>query len=99
MHRKGTSGSAAIEDPQNYTFKGLPNNGSILMDPMSAAGDGVIYLIGNPYPSAINADQFIRDNLKDVAGGENETNVFNGSLYFWSHFAGSTHYLQEYIGG
>ena len=96
---KGTSGSAAIEDPQNYTFKGLPNNGSILMDPMSAAGDGVNYLIGNPYPSAINADQFIRDNLKDVAGGENETNVFNGSLYFWSHFAGSTHYLQEYIGG
>ncbi|WP_029038320.1 Ig-like domain-containing protein [Salinimicrobium xinjiangense] len=78
---------------QNYTFKGLPNNGTITMANMSAADPGENYLIGNPYPSAINADQFIDDN---IAGGKN---IFNGTLYFWDHFSGMTHYLQEYIGG
>ena len=86
---KGTSGSAAISDAQNYTFKGLPNNGDI--SPGSTAPNQN-YLIGNPYPSAIDAAQFIDDN---ISGPE----VFNGTLYFWDHFAGHTHYLEEYIGG
>ncbi len=57
------------------------------------------YLLGNPYPSALNADQFIKDNLKTANGGTNTSNIFNGALYFWDHFAGKTHNLAEYIGG
>src|SRR5690606_39013260 len=55
---KGTSGTTGIEidDSQNYTFVGIPNNGNISLFISPAQG----YLIGNPYPSAINADQFIR---------------------------------------
>ncbi|MHA6279716.1 LamG-like jellyroll fold domain-containing protein [Salinimicrobium sp. CAU 1759] len=92
---KGPSGQKAILDLQNYTFRGMPNNGTIKLN----IGTDQNYLIGNPYPSAIDANKFIKDNLKDVTGGTNSQNVFNGSIYFWSHFSGQTHYLQEYVGG
>ncbi|SOC78708.1 Por secretion system C-terminal sorting domain-containing protein [Salinimicrobium sediminis] len=91
---KGTAGTAGILDSQNYTFRGLPNNGDITP---GSTGPEQNYLIGNPYPSAIDANKFINDNLNVVGGGN--TNVFNGTVYFWSHFANQTHYLQEYIGG
>ena len=97
---KGTSGSAAITDNQNYVFKGKPYNGDISLH-INAGEDR---LIGNPYPSAIDADEFILDNIKtsETINGEvgrNTVNVFNGALYFWHHFAGQTHYLSEYEGG
>lgn len=76
---------------QNYVFRGLPNNGDINLDIVP----GTNYLVGNPYPSALDANEFIKDNLAARSG----TNVFNGSLYFWSHFSGQTHYLQRYEGG
>lgn len=91
---KGTSGSASLESLQNYVFKGKPNNGDVTLE-ITKGND---YLIGNPYPSAMNSEQFILDNLKD-SGGNNSMNVFNGTLYFWDHFGGQTHYLQQYIGG
>jgi hypothetical protein len=58
--------------PQKVQFVGVPNNGSI-----SIAAQGALKgnLIGNPYPSAINADSFITDN----------TSVISGALYFWTH--------------
>ena len=92
---KGSRGNRNIKDLQNYTFKGIPNNGTITLN----IGVDQNYLIGNPYPSAIDANKFIKDNLKDVTGGTNSKNVFNGSIYFWSHFAEKTHYLTEYVGG
>jgi hypothetical protein len=93
---KGTSGYAEISDRQNYVFKGKPNNGNITL----TIGPGQNYLLGNPYPSALDATQFILDNLKVEDGGNNtEGTIFNGALYFWDHFAGKTHYLAEYIGG
>lgn len=93
---KGTSGQAAIEDRQNYVFKGKPNNGNINL----AIAKDQNYLLGNPYPSSININKFILDNLKDVEGGTSSANVFNGAVYFWDHFAGGdTHILLEYIGG
>lgn len=91
---KGTSGDAAIETRQNYVFKGKPNNGDIKL----AVGKKQNYLIGNPYPSALDAKQFILDNLVS-SGGNNTVNVFNGALYFWDHFGGKTHTLREYVGG
>jgi hypothetical protein len=90
---KGTDGTAAITTPQNYVFVGKPNNGTINLN--IAAGQS--YLIGNPYASALDADQFIKDNIKD--GGNAAANSFNGALYFWDHFGGNTHFLAQYVGG
>lgn len=90
---KGVTGSAPNTDYQNYVFKGKPNNGDINL----TLSLNQLYLIGNPYPSALDADTFIRDNIKD--GGNAATNVFSGALYFWDHFGGTSHYLGQYVGG
>ncbi|UPZ16561.1 Ig-like domain-containing protein [Flavobacterium humidisoli] len=59
------------QTPSDFTgkFYGKPNNGNILI-PTTA---DKYHFIGNPYPSAIDARQFIIDN------GE------VGPLYFWTH--------------
>ncbi|EJG01580.1 T9SS sorting signal type C domain-containing protein [Flavobacterium sp. F52] len=53
-------------------FIGVPNNGTILGPPSIA--EKFVFL-GNPYPSAIYADQFIHDNAERLYG----------TLYFWTH--------------
>lgn len=60
--------------PDNFDafFIGVPNNGSY---PISGLVVDKSYLLGNPYPSALDADTFLDDN----AG------VLNGTLYFWTH--------------
>jgi len=89
---KGTGGIAPIDATQNYVFVGKPNNGTIAL----ALPFEQTYLIGNPYPSALDANEFILDNLAGRAG----VNVFNGALYFWDHFGlSNTHYLAQYQGG
>ncbi|MCF8273728.1 MAG: choice-of-anchor D domain-containing protein [Flavobacteriaceae bacterium] len=97
---KGTSGSVAISTKQNYVFQGLPNNGDIQLPLVKSSGD-VNRLIGNPYPSAISADEFILDNLSLADGGNNTIGtVFNGTLYFWDHFGQqNSHVLGDYVGG
>ncbi|MGV8945880.1 MAG: LamG-like jellyroll fold domain-containing protein [Lutibacter sp.] len=94
---KGTSGAVAISNNQNYVFKGKPYNGDFTL-PIAKNGKGN-RLIGNPYPSAMDANKFIDDNIKD--GGNNTIgNVFNGALYFWDHFGQkNSHYLKDYVGG
>ncbi|OGS71605.1 MAG: hypothetical protein A3F91_00775 [Flavobacteria bacterium RIFCSPLOWO2_12_FULL_35_11] len=79
---KGSNTSSA---EQNYTFAGKPNNGDITL-PLNAGFD---YLVGNPFPSAIDADQFILDNATSITG----------SIYFWEHYGGDTHNLAGYQGG
>ncbi|TDD75179.1 HYR domain-containing protein [Flavobacterium caseinilyticum] len=93
---KGTGGTAATDLTQNYVFVGKPNNGTISLPlPLNQ-----IYLIGNPYPSALDADEFIRNNLKDCVGCTATQNVFNGALYFWDHFGvTNNHVLAQYTGG
>jgi len=56
--------------PSDFTakFLGTPNNGDISVTVTS----GKWNLIGNPYPSAVDAKQFISDNN-------------TGALYFWTH--------------
>ncbi len=81
--RPGTSGSNT--EFKAYTFAGLPNNGSFSF----TIDSGNDYLIGNPYPSALSVENFINDN----------TDQFNGALYFWEHVNGSSHYLSDYTGG
>ncbi|AMC11333.1 hypothetical protein Lupro_08715 [Lutibacter profundi] len=78
---KGT-GSAA---DQNYVFVGKPNNGTITL----TVNDNNDYLVGNPYPSALDANQFIADNAGSITG----------TLYFWEHYGGNTHNLKDYQAG
>ena len=93
---KGTGGTATTDLTQNYVFVGKPNNATISLPlPLNQ-----IYLVGNPYPSALDADEFIKNNLKDCVGCTASQNVFNGTLYFWDHFGvTNNHILAEYTGG
>ncbi|TXE13916.1 T9SS type A sorting domain-containing protein [Seonamhaeicola algicola] len=80
---------------QNYVFKGQPNNGDITLSIVANNN----YLIGNPYPSAINADVFIKNNISVFNGGNNTSNIINGAIYYWDHFAVNSHQPSEYSGG
>lgn len=60
-------------------FIGVPNNGAVMM-PVKGSSSGVEAenkwnLLGNPYPSAIDANQFISANSSFVAG----------TIYLWTH--------------
>lgn len=55
-------------------FEGVPNNGIITL-PLVIGTNGKSNLIGNPYPSAIDAYKFIDEN----AG------LMDGTFYFWTH--------------
>lgn len=81
MKGAGASGSS----DQNYVFIGKPNNGDI---ELTIAGSND-YLVGNPYPSAIEANQFILDNEYSITG----------TLYFWEHYGGDSHKLADYQAG
>ncbi|WOD44715.1 LamG-like jellyroll fold domain-containing protein [Hwangdonia lutea] len=91
--QKGT-GNAGLE--QQYTFEGKPNNGTILINVTDKGGPGsepsvskTEYLLGNPYPSALDIHKFIDDN----AG------VIDGTLQLWQQWAGDSHQLRDYEGG
>ena len=93
---KGTGGVYALNETQNYSFIGKPNSGTISLNLQKENS----YLIGNPYPCAIDADEFIKDNLKDCIGCRGSVNAFSGALYFWDHFGlSNNHNLAEYEGG
>ena len=83
-------GSNANTAEQNYTFVGKPNNGIIEL----TVGAYNHHLIGNPYPSAIDANKFIDDNALSPG-----TASITGSIYFWEHYSGDNHVLEDYQGG
>ncbi|MBU2929406.1 LamG-like jellyroll fold domain-containing protein [Winogradskyella psychrotolerans] len=86
-------GTGTISPPQNYVFSGKPNNGDINL-PLYSDSE---YLVGNPYPSAIDALQFIKDNGPDL--NNNTAPLISGTLYFWNHWGGGSHATQDYEGG
>jgi len=88
---KGADAAAVLADQQNYSFEGKPNDGNYTVS-ISANKE---YLIGNPYPSALFADEFIRNNTSDLGAG-NE--VIDGTLYFWEHWSTDTHVYTDYGG-
>ncbi|WP_400078660.1 LamG-like jellyroll fold domain-containing protein [Winogradskyella sp. R77965] len=90
-------GLAAAETQQNYTFSGKPNNGDINL----TLAPNNEYLVGNPYPSAIDANIFIRDNGPDFQNENtlNPSSSISGTLYFWKHYGGDSHILKDYDGG
>ncbi len=87
----GTGGSQ-----HQYLYEGKPNNGIISLTATDTGGPGSVegvsktqYLFGNPYPSAMDAHEFIDDNV----------GVSSGTLYLWEQWSGSSHILDEYEGG
>lgn len=88
MKGNGIAVAPAV-NTQNYIFKGKPNNGLINHSGIQVAANNQ-NLIGNPYPSALDANEFITDNLSATTG----------TLYFWEHYASNnTHTLAGYQGG
>ncbi|WP_439151811.1 LamG-like jellyroll fold domain-containing protein [Winogradskyella sp.] len=90
-------GTGTILTDQNYVYKGKPNNGDINLT-INAGND---YLVGNPYASAIDADEFIRDNGPELDYDgplPDATPTISGTLYFWEHWGGGSHILSEYQG-
>ena len=88
---KGPGTGSLLKD-QNYVFRGKPNNGDINLT-IHAEND---YLVGNPYASAIDANQFIIDN--SISNIESKPTI-SGTLYFWKHWGGDSHFLNDYQGG
>jgi hypothetical protein len=68
---------APPSDELDVTFTGVPNNGNITIPVLYTGIDslGTSNLIGNPYPSALDADKFLAFN----------SSVLDGTLYFWTH--------------
>ncbi|WP_281322899.1 T9SS sorting signal type C domain-containing protein [Flavobacterium aestivum] len=58
---------------QPVQFVGVPNNGVYSLPIGTTDGDG--NLIGNPYSSAMSADDFLAANNKEI----------DGTIYFWTH--------------
>lgn len=69
---------------KNYVYYGAPNNGDYSF-PITT---GERILLGNPYPSELNARQFLKDN-SDVID----------VLQFWVDGGSPSHYLSDYLGG
>lgn len=78
-----------IRSPSNFSetvpavyeavFTGVPNNGQYNV---AIVGASTFNLIGNPYPSTLNADLFL-DRNKTIIGG---------TMYFWTHNTAITNY-------
>lgn len=74
------TGNSSISYPNTYTasFNGSTFNNGDISIALGFSSDGDAdndwNLLGNPYPSAIDADAFIADNIN-----------IGGTLYFWTH--------------
>lgn len=64
--------SETVAARHEAVFIGVPNNGEISV-PINVTDTS--NLIGNPYPSAINADLFINRNKE----------IMDGTIYLWTH--------------
>lgn len=73
---------------QKYDFRGRPNNGDITV----TLNPNRETLVGNPYPSALDAYYFLHDS-------HNITNT-TGAIKYWEQQPGATsHVLSNYVGG
>ena len=73
--------NAPFSDLQHVIFTGVPNNG-IIRSPIELQTDGNDplndwNLLGNPYPSAIDAELLLNHH--------NNKDLINGTFYFWTH--------------
>ena len=83
---------------QAYTanFIGVPNNGDIPVTISVGSQPALLFndklnLLGNPYPSAINADLFLNHS--------NNVGLIDGTIYFWTHHSPpSAAYVNPFYG-
>jgi len=87
-------GAGAATANQNYVFKGKPNDGSYSF----VLGANKSSLLGNPYPSAMDANVFITDNAT-VLANITTPSATTGAIYYWEHWGGNSHYVVDYQGG
>ena len=82
---------------QQYDFRGRPNNGTITVT-LNANRET---LVGNPYPSALDAYYFIHDPLNTgIADNPINAPYTTGVLKYWEQAPGSSsHVLSNYVGG
>ena len=88
------SGAGIPNNPgsnQRYDFRGKPNDGTI---GITVGAGGLLTLTGNPYPSAINLNEFLIDNSVPITG------AISGTAYFWDQDPSmNSHVLVSYRGG
>jgi uncharacterized delta-60 repeat protein len=78
--------SDTVPEIYEAVFKGIPNNGVVETNVSKA---NVLNLIGNPYPSTLDADAFLNTNKGKITG----------MLYFWTHntpYANNKYALNDY---
>lgn len=81
---KGSISSAG----QLYDFRGKPNSGDI----STAVNAGKITLVGNPFPSALDAKEYLYDATNQ--------SLITGTLFFWEHDTSvKSHNVADYVGG
>lgn len=58
------------ETPTVYegSFEGTPNNGTVRIPLTYTGGNDSYNLVGNPYPSPININRFIDENIENIQG-------------------------------
>ena len=87
---KGVTGTSANNpgDNQNYDFRGKPNTGTMAI----AVDNAQFTLVGNPYPSAMDALAYIHDTQNAA--------VITGVLHFWEQDPNvNSHRIEAYDGG
>ncbi len=77
-------GTNTLTPYQNYVYYGAPNNGDYQFN--ITAGETI--LLGNPYPSTLDAKKFLEDNISQI-----------DELYFWVDGGSHSHYTSDYLGG
>ncbi|UYW00568.1 T9SS type A sorting domain-containing protein [Flavobacterium agricola] len=95
LYMKGTSGTddtkahgelndnkAGNKLPQRFDFRGIPNDGEIKV---VVDQPGVLFMLGNPYPSDFNLNKFIKDNDAVIEG-----------VYFYAELNKNSHHLDQY---
>ncbi|MDI1317297.1 ice-binding family protein [Flavobacterium sp.] len=75
--RAPSSFSVTVATPFTANFIGVPNNGNYPVT-IHASESTTFNLLGNPYPSAISADEFMDENT-DTLG------LTGTTFYFWTH--------------
>ncbi|MGJ8593273.1 MAG: T9SS type A sorting domain-containing protein [Aquaticitalea sp.] len=77
---------------QRYDFRGKPNTGTFAI-PVAAPVAGVAQqtLVGNPYPSALDARAYLHDTQNLAA--------ITTALYYWEQTPNGTHFTSGYEGG
>ncbi len=69
--------SVTMSTPFTANFIGVPNNGNYPVA-VYASDSTVFNLLGNPYPSAISADEFMNENIATLG-------MSGATFYFWTH--------------